>query len=219
MKNDHKSVGFLFSQNICPNVLVIERGIKLTMGKTLQQSSFSPEWGQREKRTQNSVTFVFLFWFIFQPQKQRILPQRFFVAVLTIRASCMRRPQIKTLKVRSHQENKAESSRQSVCLYPPEQRSELSAVCWLLIGCTLSILASNWLIPWSTDAGCDWWLNKGARLCLCLWLFPWHMLNIVYNTRHPPPPSSPISHMNYTPPTHSSQSWKWGNENKLSTPR
>ena len=162
---------------------------------------------------------MFLFWFIFQPQKQRILPQRFFVAVLTIRASCMRRPQIKTLKVRSHQENKAESSRQSVCLYPPEQRSELSAVCGLLIGCTLRILASDWLILLSTDAGCDWWLNKGARLCLCLWLFPWHMLNIVYNTRHPPPPSSPISHMNYTPPTHSSQSWKWGNENKLSTPR
>ena len=50
MKNDHKSVGFLFSQNICPNVLVIERGIKLTMGKTLQQqSSFSPECGQREQ--------------------------------------------------------------------------------------------------------------------------------------------------------------------------
>ena len=43
MKNDHKSVGFLFSQNICPYVLVIERGIKLTMGKTLQESSFSSE--------------------------------------------------------------------------------------------------------------------------------------------------------------------------------
>ena len=59
MKNDHKSVRFLFSQNICPNVLVIERGIKLTMGKTLQQSSVSFECGgQREKKTQNSVICV-----------------------------------------------------------------------------------------------------------------------------------------------------------------
>ena len=40
VKNDHKSVGFLFSQNICPSVLVIERGIKLTMGKSLQQQKF-----------------------------------------------------------------------------------------------------------------------------------------------------------------------------------
>ena len=109
MKNDHKSVGFLFSQNICPYVLVIERGIKLTMGKTLQQqSSFSFECGQREKRTQNSVICVPPLIY-FQATKTVDPEPGFFVAVLTIRASCMLRPQIKTLKVRSHFENKAKS--------------------------------------------------------------------------------------------------------------
>ena len=180
MKNDHKSVGFLFSQNICPYVLVIERGIKLTMGKTLQQSSFSSESVDSVKKELRTRSFVFLLWFIFKPQKLWILSPGFFVAVLTIGASCMLQPQIKTLKVRSHFENKAKSSRGSGSQFvfiPWNERSAPCAVYWPLIGCSPPILASDW-----PAAGhwrwCDWSLNKGARLYLCLWLFPWHMLNI-----------------------------------------
>ena len=204
MKNDHKSVGFLFSQNICPYVLVIERGIKLTMGKTLQQqSSFSFECGQREKRTQNSVICVPPLIY-FQATKTVDPEPGFFVAVLTIRASCMLQPQIKTLKVRSHFENKAKSwcrgsSGSQFVFIPRDEGSAPCADCSPLIGCSpqYSPLIGQLLV---TDA---WSLNKGARLYLCLWLFPWHMLNIAPTPGISPlPPCAPISHMNYNPPTH-----------------
>lgn len=169
MKNDHKSVGFLFSQNICPNVLVIERGIKLTMGKTLQQSSVSFECVDSVKKELRTRSFVFLFWFIFKPQKRGILPQRFFVAVLTIRASCMLRPQIKTLKVRSHFENKAKSSRGSQFVFIPRaagmmrgQRPVQFAGLWLAARPNSGFwLASCWPLtrvwhtgPWTKEHAC-----------------------------------------------------------------